>query len=108
MEGDTSVVNVYHGQGTGGAELRAPKSGWPPRVVVRLRGFTSLQSFTAESTSGKLSCITPSGKTEAVCQLGNTRIEAISKRPDYIEVVLPASLLKNDSAPVEVRWIERA
>lgn len=110
MEGDTSVVNVYHGQGTGGAELRAPKSGWPPRVVVRLRGFTSLQSFTAESTSGKLNCATPkgeSGKTEPVCQLGSTRVEAISRRADYIEVVLPASLLTNDSAPVEVRWVER-
>lgn len=111
MEGDTSVVNVYHGQGTGGAELRAPKSGWPPRVVVRLRGFTSLQSFTAESTSGKLNCAIPKGageKAEPVCQLGNTRIEAISKRPEYIEVVLPTSLLKTDSAPVEVRWAEGA
>ena len=27
---------------------------------------------------------------------------------DYIEVILPASLLKNDSAPVEVHWTERA
>jgi outer membrane protein, multidrug efflux system len=111
MEGDTSVVNVYHGQGTGGAELRAPQSGWPPRVVVRLRGFTSLQSFTAESASGKLSCVTPkgeNGKTEPVCQLGSTRVDAISKRTDYIEVVLPASLLKTDTAPVEVRWVERA
>ena len=56
MEGDASVVNVYHGQGAGGAEMRAPKSGWPPRVVVRLRGFASLANFTAESTSGKLNC----------------------------------------------------
>jgi hypothetical protein len=40
--------------------------------------------------------------------LGNTRVEAISKRPDYIEVILPTSLLKTDSAPVEVRWAERA
>jgi hypothetical protein len=111
MEGDTSVVNVYHGQGTGGAELRAPKSGWPPRVVVRLRGFTSLQSFTAESTSGKLNCAAPksgSGKPEPVCLLGNTRVEAISKRPEYIEVILPASLLKPDGGPVEVHWVERA
>ena len=111
MEGDTSVVNVYRGQGSGGAELRAPKSGWPPRVVVRLRGFASLESFTAESTSGKLTCATPkgeSGKTEPVCQLGNTRVEAISRRPEYLEVVLPASLLKSDTGPVEVRWTERA
>ena len=105
------MVNVYHGQGTGGVELRAPKSGWPPRVVVRLRGFASLASFTAESTSGKLKCATPkgeSGRTEPVCQLGNTRIEAISKRPEYIEVVLPPSLLKIDSAPVEARWTEQS
>jgi hypothetical protein len=31
-----------------------------------------------------------------------------AKGVDYIEVVLPASLLTNDSAPVEVRWAERA
>ena len=111
MEGDTSVVNVYHGQGTGGAQVRAPKSGWPPRVIVRLIGFASLASFTAESTGGKLSCAAPngdSGKAEPVCQLGNTRVEAITKRPDYIEVTLPASLLKIDTAPVEVHWIGRA
>jgi hypothetical protein len=109
MEGDTSVVNVYHGQGTGGAELRAPKSGWPPRVIVRLRGFAGLTSFTAESTGGKLNCGTLKGagsNAEPVCQLGSTRMNAISKRPEYIEVILPASLLKTDGAPVEVRWAE--
>jgi hypothetical protein len=105
------VVNVYHGQGAGGVQVRAPKSGWPPRVVVRLLGFASLASFTAESTSGRLSCAAPkaaSGNAEPACQLGNTRVEAISKRPDYLEVILPASLLKIDSAPIEIRWVERA
>jgi hypothetical protein len=80
-------------------------------VVVRLRGFASLERLTAESTSGKLNCATPkseSGKAEPVCQLGNTRVEAISKGSGYIEVILPASLIKNDSAPVELRWTERA
>jgi outer membrane protein, multidrug efflux system len=109
MEGDTSVVNVYHGRGTGGAELRAPKSGWPPRVIVRLRGFAAVASFSAESTGGKLNCAMLKNErsdSEPVCQLGSTRMNAISKRPEYIEVILPASLLKTDGAPVEVRWAE--
>ena len=77
MEGDTSVVNVYHAQGSGGAELRAPASGWPPKVVVRLRGFASLASFSAESAGGKLNCVAAKGdaaKAEPVCQLGSARI----------------------------------
>jgi multidrug efflux system outer membrane protein len=108
MEGDASVVNIYHGQGAGGAEVRAPKSGWPPRVLVRLRGFASLANFTAESASGKLNCAIPKGGTELSCQLGSARVEAVSKRSDYIEVTLPASLLKDNGAPVEVHWLERA
>ncbi len=111
MEGDTSVVNVYHALGTGGAELRAPKSGWPSKVVVRLRGFASLASFTAQSAGGELSCVarkTQSGTAEPACQLGSARVNAISKRSDYIEVVLPPSLLKTPGGPVEVRWAERS
>ena len=107
-EGDASVVNVYRGQGVGGAEVRAPKSGWPRRVVVRLRGFASLANFTAESASGKLNCAAPKGGGETICQLGSARVEAVSKGPDYIEVTLPSSLLKDNSAPVEVHWRERA
>jgi len=107
-EGDASVVNVYRGQGAGGAEIRAPKSGWPPRVIVRLRGFATLASFSAESTSGKMSCVSLKDGPLPSCQLGGARVEAISKRPDYIEVTLPASLLKDNGAPVEVHWLERA
>ena len=107
-EGDASVVNVYHGQGAGGAEIRAPKSGWPPRVLVRLRGFASLANFIAESPGGKLTCALPKDGTELNCQLGSARVQAVSKRADYIEVTLPAALLKDGSAPVEVHWRERA
>ena len=107
-EGDASVVNVYHGPGAGGAEIRAPKSGWPPRVLVRLRGFASLANFTAESAGGKLTCALPKDATELNCQLGSARVQAVSKRSDYIEVTVPAALLKDSSAPVEVHWRERA
>ena len=110
MEGDTSVVNIYHAQGSGGAELRAPANGWPPRVVVRLRGFAALDSFSAESAGGKLTCVAAKGdtvKAEPVCQLGSARINAIGKRPEYFEVVLPSLLLKSGGGPVEVRWAER-
>ncbi len=105
-EGNASVVNVYRGSGSGGAELRAPKSGWPPKVVVRLRGFGALQSFSAESAGGKLNCA--STRNEPVCQLGAARVEAVSKRPEYIEIVLPSALLKPDGGPVQVRWSERS
>ncbi len=111
MEGTTSVVNIYHQRGSGGAELRAPKGGWPRRVVVRLRGFASLARFTAQSATGELNCMTvkdQSGSAEPVCQVGSARVNAMSRRPDYIEVVVPPSLLKPDSGSVEVRWAERS
>ena len=111
MEGNSSVLNIYREQGSGGAELRAPKSGWPPRVLVRLRGFGPLKSFTAQSPRGKLTCILPTSdvrKPDPVCQVGATPIDAATQRPDYIEVVLPASLLGPDSGPVEIWWAERS
>lgn len=111
MEGTTSVINVYHERGSGGAALRAPKSGWPPRVVVRLRGFASLARFTAQSGTGELNCVASkdqSGSAEPVCMVGSSRVNAISRRPDSMEVVLPPSLLKPDSGPVEIRWAERS
>ena len=109
-EGTTSVVNIYRERGSGGAELRAPSSGWPPKVVVRLRGFAPLARFTAQSATGELSCATvknQSGSAEPVCYVGTARVNAMSRRPEYIEVVVPPSLVKPESGPVQIRWAER-
>jgi len=108
MEGDASVVNVYRVRGSGGAEVRAPKTGWPPRVVVRLHEFKSLDGFTADGAGGKLNCTSGKGEgasAEPVCQLGGARVGAFTKGPDYLEVALPASLLKAGSGPIEIHWL---
>jgi outer membrane protein, multidrug efflux system len=111
MEGTTSVVNIYHERGSGGAELRAPSSGWPPRVVVRLRGFAALAKFSAQSATGELNCVMikgQSGSTEPVCQVGSARVNAFRRALEYIEVVIPPSLLKPNSGSVVIRWVERS
>jgi hypothetical protein len=76
--------------------------------LVRLREFKSLDGFTAEGAGEKLNCATVKGESASagpVCQLGGKRIGAITKHPDYLEVALPASLLKSGSGPIEIHWI---
>jgi hypothetical protein len=53
---DRLVVDVCRAKGIGGIEVSAPKNGWPPTIVVRLHGFSELESFSAASRAGKLEC----------------------------------------------------
>jgi multidrug efflux system outer membrane protein len=110
MEGDASVVNIYHVRGIGGAEVRPPKSGWPPRVVVRLHGFPALESFTARGHGEMLDCELnrPEGRpAENKCRLGSAQVNALTRTSEYFQIKLPASLLAADGTPVELHWVDQ-
>jgi multidrug efflux system outer membrane protein len=110
QEGATSVLNVYRVRGIGGVEMRAPRTGWPKTVVVRLHGFPALESFTARSTAGSLACETrrAQGRPAAeVCMLDNARIDALRKTGSAYEVDLPAALLAPSAPAIELRWVDQ-
>jgi len=110
MEGDASVVNIHHGRGIGGAEVRPPKSGWPPRVVVRLHGFPALESLTAKGHGQMLDCKLnrPEGRpAENKCTLGGAQVDALTRTSEYFQIKLPASLLAADGTPVELQWVDQ-
>jgi multidrug efflux system outer membrane protein len=110
QEGDTSVVNVYRVRGIGGVQMRAPKSGWPKAVAVRLHGFQALESFTAKSQSASLVCETqrPDAQPAAdVCTLQGTRVEAVRRMQNYYQVDLPPALLSASMDAIELRWVDQ-
>lgn len=110
MDGQASVVNVYHERGIGGAEMRAPKSGWPPAVLVRLHGFPELESFNATARGETLACVLnrPEGKPAGYkCRLDGKQVEALTRTPEYFQVQLPAPLLAAGGGPVELHWVDQ-
>jgi len=110
MEGDTAVVNVYYERGIGGAQLRAPSSGWSPVVLVRLHGFPELASFNADAHGAALDCAMnrPQGKpAEYNCRVDGKRVDALTRTPQYFQVKLSAPLLASGGAPVELHWVDQ-
>jgi outer membrane protein, multidrug efflux system len=110
MEGDASVVNIYHVRGIGGAEVRPPKTGWPSRVMVRLHGFPQLESFTAKAHGATLDCELdrPEGKpAESKCRLGSAQVDVLTRTSEYFQIKLPASLLAAEGTPVELHWVDQ-
>jgi outer membrane protein, multidrug efflux system len=105
-DGEQSVVNVYRQRGAGGAQIRAPKGGWPAAVVVRLHGFPDLASFSAESGTNRLECYGASG-ARPQCRLGDKRVDALARTGGYFEVKLPPALLAANESPVDVQWAEQ-
>ena len=96
--------------GIGGAQVKAPKSGWPPAVVVRLHGFPELESFRARSSIMTLQCELnrPEGRpAHRDCRLGSAKVDAMERTPEYFEVRLPYTMLSVDSGPIEVRWVDQ-
>jgi len=110
MEGDTSVVNVYHKRGMGGVDVRMPERGWPAAVVVRLHGFPALESFKADAGASSLNCELrrPEGRTpEQVCWMGSTRLEALERTPQFYQVTLPKSMLTPEVRTAELHWVDQ-
>jgi hypothetical protein len=112
----TTIVDVYRVVGSGGAEIRAPASGWPQAIKVRLHGFQPLATLRADAITA-----TATPDLHMVCEParglpgsgGGYRCELEGKAQDkprlvdgYLELDLPPAMLTADTARVEVRWSE--
>jgi hypothetical protein len=110
QEGNASIVDVYHVKGIGGAQVKAPATGWPPSVVVRLHDFPALESFKATSKDATLDCslMRPEGKSPSNrCVLSGAVVDVLRTSPGYYEVELPSGLLTENGGPVELRWVDQ-
>jgi hypothetical protein len=107
---DGLVVDVYHVKGIGGAVLKMPGNEWPAAVIVRLHGFQELESFAATAKTAKLDCalVRPEGRYPIqTCRLGEDRVNALRREPDYFEVELPRALFPSDGDGIEIRWVDQ-
>ena len=110
QDADRFIVVVYHAKGIGGAVVNGPESAWPQVVLVRLRGFPELESFSAASRVAKLECALnrPGGRPPAqACRLDGVDVDTLRHGPDGFEVRLPAALLTTDGGPIAMRWVDQ-
>ena len=109
-EKDAAIVDVYRVKGIGGARVSAPESGWPPVVAVRLHDFPALESFTATSKLSVMDCMLtrPDARPPATqCWVNGASIDALKQHTGYLEVKLPAALLRAEGGAVELRWVDQ-
>jgi hypothetical protein len=115
VEDGATIVDVHRIVGTGGAELRAPPSGWPRAIKVRLHGFPLLASLradavTSSATLGPHMTCEPARTLlrEATyrCMLDGKPTGESRRGDDYLEIDFPPDMLVADTARVEVRWSE--
>src|SRR5437868_4922288 len=45
------VLDIYHANGIGSAQVHRPQSGWPEIVRIRLHHFSALEGFSARSSA---------------------------------------------------------
>jgi hypothetical protein len=110
QDADRLIVVVDHAKGIGGTVVNAPESAWPPLVLVRLRGFSELEGFSAVSRAAKLECALnrPELRPPAqACRLDGVDVEALRRGPDFFEVRLPSALLARDGGPIALRWVDQ-
>jgi outer membrane protein, multidrug efflux system len=110
MNGDTSVVDVFRVAGIGGAQVKPPRSGWPPAVIVRLHGFPELESFKAQAGTDTLDCALNRVEGRPPlhrCRLGGAEVQALSRTAGYFQVDLPPALLAADGNAVELHWVDQ-
>jgi NodT family efflux transporter outer membrane factor (OMF) lipoprotein len=111
VRGETgaSVIDVYRVVGSGGAEVKAPASGWPASVKVRLHGFAPLASVQATTAATAMEC-RPSARWIRLdgyeCESGGKTVGRPRRQDDYVEIDLPAAMLTPDTARIELRWAE--
>jgi len=109
QEGDRLVVDLYHRRGIGRAELSASRDGFPRAMVVRLHGFSQLESFTARSKTASLECgliRLEGGQSVQICKLDGAPVDALSREGDHFEVELPRALFAPDAGPIAVQWVD--
>lgn len=110
QDAERLIVVVHHVKGIGDTVVNAPESAWPPIVVVRLRGFPELESFSAVSRVAKFECALdrPEGRPPAqACRLDGVDVQALRRGADDFEVRLPAALLTTDGGPIAMRWVDQ-
>jgi NodT family efflux transporter outer membrane factor (OMF) lipoprotein len=111
VRGETngSVIDVYRVVGSGGAEVKAPASGWPPSVKVRLHGFAPLASVRASTAATTMEC-RPSTRWWRLdgydCESGGKSVGRARRQDDYVEIDLPPGMLTPDTIRIELRWAE--
>jgi len=109
QEARAIVVDVYHANGIGSAQVNRPQSGWPAIFRVRLHHFSVLEGFSARSSAATFTCeqSRPDGiRARLDCRLAEVPIGVIERKPEYFEVFLPQVLLEGDS-PVEIAWVDQ-
>jgi NodT family efflux transporter outer membrane factor (OMF) lipoprotein len=115
LEGAATIVDVYRVVGTGGAEIRAPATGWPQAIQVRLHGFRPLASLQARAVTAsatrdrQMSCEPARALLRDAgyrCTLEGQPAGETSAADDYVQVTIPPAMLVPDTARVEVRWSE--
>jgi outer membrane protein, multidrug efflux system len=108
--GEASVVNVFHVVGIGDAQMKAPASGWPSVVLVRLHGFPELESFVADAGNARLDCVISRPEKRAPvhrCKIGGNSVDAMTRTGEYFEVKLPPVLLTAQGNPVDLHWVDQ-
>jgi NodT family efflux transporter outer membrane factor (OMF) lipoprotein len=115
VEGTATIVDVYRVVGSGGAEIRAPGSGWPQAIKVRLHGFQPLaqvraDAITSTATPDRRMICEPARSVLSAdgyrCTLAGEAAGQTRRGDDYLEIELPSALLVPDTARVELRWSE--
>jgi len=109
QETSSIVVEVFHTTGIGSTHLQRPQTGWPAIVSVRLHRFPVLEGFSARSSAATFTCghSRPEGApVRLVCRLADVPIDAIERKPEYVEIFLPQRLFAGESE-VEIHWVDQ-
>lgn len=109
QEASAIVLDIYHANGIGSAQVHRPQSGWPAIFRVRLHHFSALEGFSARSSAATFTCgqSRPEGiRARLDCRLAEVAIGVVERKPEYFEVLLPKVLLEGAS-PVEIAWVDQ-
>ena len=115
VENGVTIVDVYRVVGSGGVEVRAPASGWPQSVQVRLHGFQQLASLRADAITATatpdlhMACepVEPLLRDPRYrCMLGGKEVGGSVSADGYLQIGIPPAMLVPATARVEVHWSE--
>jgi len=90
----TMLITVTTVSGIGGAKLASSGGAWPTNITIRL-SVRSLESFEIK---------TP--KRSLTGSLGHSESLASSQTNDYIQIIVPHSLIDEKPEQLEVSWID--
>ncbi len=110
-----AAIDIYRVVGNGSAEIPAPAGGWPQSVKLRLHAFVGLAEVRATTPTVTLACKPASGFLSSFlsssgyeCKAGDKKSDKPSRRNDYLEIALPATMTGTDAPRITLRWSEAA